>query len=162
MYSTRINRQQNDKIHCFMQYFYYWRGELWSSCRSAFGRCVITVRLSLLLVVHCFQFCFGSCLRLTERKHIKFFLLTLHIYLQDFKHSHPDVARRAVLPSVRRCSLSQVKCRIRSFAIPCRTAPPTPASHWTSASPLPQFHVQIRLSQQLPRNTLGKTGITCV
>jgi len=23
-------------------------------------------------------------------------------------------------------------------------APPTPASHWTSASPLPQFHIQIR------------------
>jgi len=25
-----------------------------------------------------------------------------------------------------------------------RTAPPTPAYHWTSASPLLQFHVQIR------------------
>ena len=33
-------------------------------------------------------------------------------------------------------------------ATPCAilftAAPPTPASHWTSASPLPQFHIQIR------------------
>ena len=45
----------------------------------------------------------------------QFFLFTLYIYLQE-KHSS-DVARRAVLPSVRRYSLSQVKCRIRSCAI---------------------------------------------
>ena len=75
----------------------------------------------------------GSCL-LPNVTH-QFFLFTLYIYLQE-KHSS-DVARRAILPSVRRYSLSQVKCRIRSCAILFRAAPPTPASHWTSASPLP-------------------------
>jgi len=82
----------------------------------------------------------GSCLLPNVTRH--FFLFTLYIYLQE-KHSS-DVARRAVLPSVRRYSLSQVKSRIRSCAILFRAAPPTPASHWTLASPLPQFHIQIR------------------
>jgi len=82
----------------------------------------------------------GSCL-LPNVTH-PFFLFTLYIYLQE-KHSS-DVARRAILPSVRRYSVSRVNCRIRSCAILFRVAPPTPASHWTSASPLPQFHIQIR------------------
>ena len=83
----------------------------------------------------------GSCLQFTERNTSVLSINTVHLFTRK---NSSDVARRDILPSVRRYSLSPVKCRIRSCAILFHVAQPTPASHWTSASPLPQFHIQIR------------------
>ena len=123
-------------------------------------RWCVSVRLSLLFSVS--RSALGSCL-LPNVTH-QFFLFTLYIYLQE-KHSS-DVARRAVLPSVRRYSLYEVKSRIRSCAILFRVAPPTPASHWTSASPLPQFHIQMRFpftqhSANPYLQFVSKTSLSC-
>ena len=85
----------------------------------------------------------GSCLQFTERKTSVLSINTVHLFTR-LQTLSSDVARRDVLPSVRRYSLSLVKSRIRSCAILFRVAPPTPAFHWTSASPVPQFHIQIR------------------
>jgi len=70
--------------------------------------------------------------RLTERNTFSSFTI----------HCSSDVARRAVMGSVCRYSLYlKSSACIRSYIMPGRTAPPTPAYYWSSASPLPKFHI---------------------
>ena len=97
----------------------------------------------------------GSCLQFTERNTSVLSINTVHLFTR-LQTLSSDVARRDILPSVRHYSLFEVKARICSCAILFRAAPPTPSSHWTSASPLPQFHIQIRFPLTQHRSVTKK------
>ena len=91
------------KLYVYAVTYYYGTGG--EACGLRRRRCVVSVRLSLLFSIS--RSALGSCL-LPNVTH-QFFLFTLYIYLQE-KHSS-DVARRAVLPSVRRSENSFVCVR---------------------------------------------------
>jgi len=115
--------------------------------RSAAGRCVIGVRL--LTVTGRYSLFLDLFVCLFDEPGVTHSVLsinTLHLFT---RLPNTLIARRAVVRSVsvRRYSIhttSQVS--VAFVHALCDTHPPTPAYRWTSASPLPQFHIQIRFT----------------